>query len=487
MATSQNITIASFAGLQARNLTLIATGGDVNVDAQITKDMINQGILGGSLNLFAFGDVNVNQVAGTNGVTIGRVLPAPILDPATGLPVDASIEKFNHDLKLVARGDINVLGSVYLLGDLRLRANASDGEILNPPLAPTFQNNGGSVNISVPGAFPTVVSAANIIVGTKDALGRPLPVQNLMLTAGTATPGAGARQSASARLITNGSLDVFLTGNMLLTSGNATADNTAGAVGSVIRNSAIALVGGSVVNIKGVKDSDNPGIGIPALNSSDITLTAAGKTATAVNLGVAEADSSAAITAISTATINVGGDITLTGGTATATGTNAIALANAIIESGTNITGTQILTVAADNIILNSGTANSVTGGNGDALAILVSSGAIGISTTGAQGLELNGAAGSGRFDALGGTLVPVTNNIFPIALSGAFNTFIVPAPTSRDLALVVAGAPLVSCEGSQLTDGAAASDRSAASTRVSKPGKRDARRLFWQTIRAKR
>jgi len=45
-----------------QNLTLIANNGNVNVDVPITKQNINSGADGGSLNLIASGDININAV-----------------------------------------------------------------------------------------------------------------------------------------------------------------------------------------------------------------------------------------------------------------------------------------------------------------------------------------------------------------------------------------------------------------------------------------
>ncbi len=444
IAATQDVDIVAL-NLQVKNLTLIANAGDVNFVTQVTNDQINQGNPGGSLTLLASGDVNVLRIPGTNGVTIGRVLPSPTLDPATGLPVPASIEKFDHELNLVAQGNINVQGSIYVTGDLNLRANASPGETGNPRLAPTYANNGGSVILTVPSTDPVVVSARNIVVGTKDASGRPLPVQDLTLVAGNAAPGAGNRQSAYAGLEASGTLEVYLTGDMTLVGGTANAGNPV--AGTQIENSAAATIAGGSVRILGVKDQDNPGLGIPTLNSSNINFT--GGTASATNQGVARADASALILSLQTANINVGGDITILGGNATASGANATAMAIAGTEIGTLITGNELLNISAKNIFITSGTSNPdpINGGSADGFASLASSGAIRIAVTGlgpGQGLVLDGAGGSGLFDALGTSLIRVSGTSYPITISGQIEVLSPAANAPRQDALVIAGAPLI-------------------------------------------
>jgi filamentous hemagglutinin len=451
IAATQNIDLNAL-GLQAKNLTLIANAGDVNVNIQVTDSQINGGNPGGSLNLLASGNVNVNPVAGTGGVTIGRILPGPTLDPDTSLPVDASIETFDHDLKLVAQGDINLRGSIYLQGDLRLRADASLAEATTIGGAVGYGDGAGSVNISVPGADPVIVRAGNIIVGTKDALNKPLPVQNLTLTGGSIVPGAGVRQSAYAHLEATGSLEIFLGGDMALTGGTISANNPT--PGTVIDNAAFAKVEGRVVTIRGLTDADNPGVGLPVANTSNITLL--GGTATAANQGVAIADASALIVAAQSAEITIGGllvsgpggDFAITGGTASATGSGASAMAIAGTEIGTQITGIELLNVGARNIFITSGTGivDPVTGGAADAFAGLASSGAIRIATTGNglnEGLVLDGAGGSGLFDALGPTLIRVTGISYPITISGQIALLSAAAAPRRD-AFVIAGAPLI-------------------------------------------
>jgi hypothetical protein len=213
------------------------------------------------------------------------------------------------------------------------------------------------------------------------------------------------------------------------------------------------VIEGRVVTILGMRDSDNPGIGLPVDNSSNITLT--GGAATATNQGTAEADASALIIASQDASINiggtspagVGGNITINGGDADATGSKATALAIAGTEIGQQITGLELFNVKARNIFITSGSGNSIDLGQADGFASLASSGAINITVTGqgsGQGLVLDGAGGSGLFDALGSALVRVPGTGYPITVTGRIELLSPAAVDPRQDALVVAGAPLI-------------------------------------------
>jgi len=162
-----------------------------------------------------------------------------------------------------------------------------------------------------------------------------------------------------------------------------------------------------------------------------------------------EADASGIILAAQSADIAIGGDFTITDGNATVNGANAIAMAIAGTEIGTQITGTEILTVAARSIFINSGkgNVNLLTGGAAAGFGSLVSSGAIRITVTGqnlGEGLVLDGAGGTGLFDALGPTLIRVTGTGYPISVTGRIEVKSPAALAPRHDALVVAGAPLI-------------------------------------------
>jgi hypothetical protein len=217
----------------------------------------------------------------------------------------------------------------------------------------------------------------------------------------------------------------------------------------------MAALDGFTVLIRGLRDLDNPGIGMPADNASNITL--AGGTAAASNPGTAKADASAVIIATRTANINIGagspmatgGNITITGGDATASGANAFSVAFAGTRTGTQITGDEVLSMSARNIFLTSGTGivNPATGGSVEGFASIVAAGAVRISTTGSQlgqGLVLDGASGTGMFDVLGPTLVRVSGSSYPITVSGRIEVKYPAALHPRDDALFIAGAPLI-------------------------------------------
>jgi hypothetical protein len=215
-------------------------------------------------------------------------------------------------------------------------------------------------------------------------------------------------------------------------------------IGTVIDNSAFAAVGGNIVTIRGIRNADNPGIGIPTLNSSNITLT--GGTASATNQGTAKADASALILAAKSADISIGGDFTIAGGDATATGAKAAATAIAGTEIGAQISGEEYLKVFAKNMFITSGTGDSVSGGSAQGNASLATSGAIRIIVTGqgaGQGLVLDGASGSGLFDSFASTLIPVNGVSYPITVIGRIEVRGSTVPGSQE-AFVIAGAPLV-------------------------------------------
>jgi hypothetical protein len=323
------------------------------------------------------------------------------------------------------------------------------------------------VNILVPAAVtdPLVVSANNIIVGTMDSAGRPLPVQNLTVTAGTALPGAGQRQSASASLEAAVRLEIFLTGNMELTGGSASAGNQASAT-STVENSAAATVGGLLVDIRGLKNSDNPSIPMTNNNTS-IVLRGGNASAsrTGTNLGIAKADASAVILAGDSAIIDIGGDFAILGGTAAATSRYADARAIAGTEIGTQVTSTELLTVSARNMYISGGTGTAQDGGVAEGFGSLASSGAISIVVAGDDGLVLAGGSGSGMFDEMGTSRVRVTGQGYPIDVTGRIQrlpghtivvtdgvpTIVEPVDPSNPLpdpnrqnGLVIAGAPLV-------------------------------------------
>jgi hypothetical protein len=118
-------------------------------------------------------------------------------------------------------------------------------------------------------------------------------------------------------------------------------------------------------------------------------------------------------------------------------------------EIGKQITGDELLQIAARNLFITSGTGSidPVTGGQVEGFASIASSGAIRITVTEnlpGQGLILDGAGGTGMFDALGTALVRVSGSGFPITVSGHIEVKSPAALAPREDALVIAGAPLV-------------------------------------------
>ena len=476
-ATEQDITLATLAGLQARNLVLIANDGDVKVNAQVTNDMINRGDAGGSLQLYAAdggsggGNIVLNPVDPAFGVTIGKGLSRdPLVE--NGKLVAA---EFDHSLAMVAENNIVVRGGIMLKGDLQMRADASNAEANRG--AVSLGNGVGAVIVDArnlnafraPGvaayttAQPVELRAANIIVGTN--LGgdpqKPLPVGGLQLFAETNAAGGGGVVTATgnrtvlgdAVLRTIGRLEVYLSGDLVLTGGSTSATSIL-ATDTTTASSRAAL-DGNVVTIRGLRNFDNPGVGLPADNASNIIMT--GGTAAASNPGIAKSDASALVIASRSARIEVGGgsptgtggDITINGGNATASGGNALSIAMAGTRIGTQITGDEVLQMAARNIFINSGTrsANPITGGTVEGFGSIAAAGAIRITVTEnllGQGLVLDGAGGTGMFDALGPALVRVSGSSYPITVSGRVEVKSPAALAPRTDALVVAGAPLI-------------------------------------------
>ena len=88
--------------------------------------LFRSGQTGGSLNLVASGNVKINSPtdAAKSGVSVGKRLAVTVDGVVTA-------EQFDHDLKLVATGNIDITGSIYMQGNLILRANADATEV-NP-------------------------------------------------------------------------------------------------------------------------------------------------------------------------------------------------------------------------------------------------------------------------------------------------------------------------------------------------------------------
>ena len=123
VAPSQTIDLAPGTSLSGTNVSLIATAGDVTVKSAITNAQVNGGQAGGSLNLYATGNIMLNNPGGNSaGVVIGKDLGT--LDPLG----NRQYEKFDHTLTLVATGDIRIYRYGRSDGRSALRANASAAE-----------------------------------------------------------------------------------------------------------------------------------------------------------------------------------------------------------------------------------------------------------------------------------------------------------------------------------------------------------------------
>ncbi|MBV8032384.1 MAG: hypothetical protein JO035_12820, partial [Betaproteobacteria bacterium] len=240
------------------------------------------------------------------------------------------VDYFNHDLKLVATGNILVQGGIYITGNLALRADASVSEAASRTAAPSLGDGLGGVTIqNLSTTDPLEIRALNIVVGQQSA-GANFPVEFLNLSAGNGVAAAGSSLHLDATLragipttetltstsnsVTGGTLDVFFTKGLTLNAGTVNAQSNGGPV----RSSAVAAITGTDVAICGVN-----GCGASApFNASNFVLMKAGNsTADNTGGGAAQASSSALILGSNTMQMSVGGSIVLVGGNATASGT----------------------------------------------------------------------------------------------------------------------------------------------------------------------
>jgi hypothetical protein len=379
--------------INGRNVNIVATGvnggGNIDVGIFIPTTYINNDQTGGSLNLVAARDINVSS-SGAIGTSSAR---------------------FDHDLVLAAGNDINLQGSIYLAGDLNLRANALASDLLgNTPLTAT-----GNVNMSNPGNAPLEVRAANITLGTPAR-----PVNNFSISAGNAATG----QQRDAILEADNRLDINLAGNLMMAAGTAAAVTPSGAdttADAVIRsNDTRAVIGGNIgmtggmATIAPTAGSDQSADASAIFSGRAFTLEVGGN----VSLAAGTAD---AATGGNTATANaqiiaqtgfapvIQGDLSLVGGTATAqpvSGQIANAVAAALFESDSNL-----LLKVGGNIDLLAGvaTALNTTGGTfaeADAGAFVRSKAVVDI-------------AADQNFAITGGNAVATGSNLRAIASAG--------------------------------------------------------------------
>jgi len=435
-ATTQSITVATF-NIQAKNMTLIANAGDINVNAQIDKSKINRGLDGGSLNLLAAGDIKFNANSSVQGVSVGKVVGTKTDVNNFGDPL---VEYFNHDLRLVATNNITIQGGVWITGNLSLRADASSPEVVSlaGALGSKGSGNGqGGVTLENNSTSnPLEIRALNIIVGERSGTNF-FSSEFLTLKAGSGTAAAGSNlrvdtvlragipvienASQTSTAVTGGRVDIILSGGLNLTGG--TINGTSNGAGTQVRNSALVAVRGTDVYICHPSGCDVAPVGYNPAN----TIRMQGGTATASNTlgGGAVAAADAIIVASLFKRIVIGGDIIMIGGTANRSG-------SAQPSAGVLIDPVQELVIrTGGSIVLQSGTG---TGGATSAGARIVNEGNITMFIGGGSpgspskytftdptlgsvilgpGLIMIGGAGTGVFDAanlsLDGTAPPIT------------------------------------------------------------------------------
>ncbi len=427
VAPSQTIDLAPGASLSGTNISLIATAGDVTVKSAITNAQINGGQSGGSLNLYATGNIVLNNPGGDSaGVVIGKDLGT--LDKQG----DREFEKFDHTLKLVAMGDIKIYGTVQVTGDLALRANAGASEASGPGGVAGFGAGSGSVIIAGSAGNSVEVRAKNIVVGVKDASGNPLPVRDLIID--NSANAANSGQFFDSILRADSKLDIYLngdqggagtSGNIVITGGSANA-TSAGIVGTATKSSALAVIRGDVVSILGVKggtqgepnlnpqtwkmqDPDTPDPTTQTVNpllpyttnSSSITLNGGVATSNTAAGGGALAAADALILGTSSKFMDIGGNIVLIGGTADSKGGGQTSAAAKIDPVNLRInTGGYIKLVGGEGggaraALVNSGDMEINIGGKLD----YTYTDAGGTHTVQGVGLILIGGKGSGLYD----------------------------------------------------------------------------------------
>ena len=388
ISASQNVDFAAIP-TQARNITLIANAGDVNINLPIDKSKVFNGQDGGSLNLLANGSVNINAISANGGVSIGQRIGTKTNPANAGEPL---VEYFNHDLKLVATGNILIEGGIYVSGNLSLRADASPGETASRFATPAPGDGVGGVIVRNTSSTETVeVRGLNLTVGASGG-GANFPVEFLSIQAGSngAVPaGANVRVDSilragipttetdafTANTVTGGDLNIFVTKGIDLVGGNISAQSSGS---GQVRATAIAAIVGSDIVICG-KSGCNPA-GPPAYDAAN-TIRLTGGTASASNTlgGGAIASATAAILASDFKRIVVDGDLILIGGSATAVG-SAQPAAQAVIDPTA-----QLDIITGGNVILQAG---MIAGGNAAASAQIRNAGFITLRIGGAGGAQ---------------------------------------------------------------------------------------------------
>jgi hypothetical protein len=259
------------------------------------------------------------------------------------------------------------------------------------------------VTISVPATsvYPVEVKANKVLIGAEKN-GVLYPVKNVTLAASsTQLPVDGSGMQTDAVLSSQDSMDIYLTGDLSLVAGTTSAVTTA-ATTIPVRSSAVAAIEGNAVTIKGLKNSDN--LDLPLTNSTNMTLQAGTATASNVAGSGAFASADAVMFAKNSKSIDIGGDLTLLGGTTTRLGSAVVAARAAIDPSVLDIkTGGNVVLIGgfgtnASASITNVGDIVMTVGGN---LPVTYTNTELGSQTTPLGGLVVVGAPlVSGVFDS---------------------------------------------------------------------------------------
>jgi hypothetical protein len=369
--------------VNGRNVNIVATGisggGNIDVGIQIPTSYINNNQTGGSLNLVAARNISLGS-AGSIGTSATR---------------------FDHSLVMAAGNDINLQGSIYLSGDLNLRANAASSDLRgNTPLGTS-----GSVVMTTPAGAPLEVKAANITLGTAAR-----PVKSFSATASTASTG----QSRDVVLEADNTLSINLSGNMTATAGtaNATAASSSATSADVLvkaqdlrikSGGAITLTGGSAT-LGAAAGSVQKASASSILSGNAVQLETTGNfnatagTAFAATGGNTSFADAKVVSTTAFAPV-IGGNLTLKGGTATAQPT-AGQIANAVAAARLQTDGNLTLRVIG-NTTLTGGTATAVNTSGGsfaeaDAGATLSSLGKIAMTLDGGMSMTGGSATATG-------------------------------------------------------------------------------------------
>ena len=308
--------------------------GGITLNVPITNSDINGGKPGGSLNFIADGPIVLNGDTAPENTLIGSRTTKP-----NG---DVTIEKFDHNLKLVSSSDIGVTGSIYLEGALDLRAGASGAEVANLSLQtspnPVAANGSydGSVSVSVPAgrAFPVEVVASSINIGAPTA-----PVKNVTLDSSAASltvngVSGNFGRSVDALIGSEGDISIYYTGAMTVKAGTVSATTTGS--NDIITAGANARIAGDNLKIVGTGGTGNT---LEIFGGNANSETSAG--------GIALAAADAVLFGDTSVSIRLGDSLLAKGGNSSITGK---ALAAGIIDPAADL-----VIISGGNIVLEAG------------------------------------------------------------------------------------------------------------------------------------